>query len=105
MEKLYYSLSEVAQILGESTSLVRYWSNSFPKYVKPVRNAKGNRQYKQEDIEMLKQIHYLVKEKGLTLDGAGRQMAGEKSTVDKRVRAIDSLKAIRAQLVEVKKTL
>lgn len=105
MEKLYYSLSEVAQILGESTSLVRYWSNSFPKFVKPVRNAKGNRQYKMEDIEILKQIHYLVKEKGLTLDGAARQMSGEKSSVDKRVRALDALKAIRSQLVEVKKSL
>ena len=105
MEKRYYSISETAQILGESTSLVRFWSNSFPKYVKPYRNAKGNRMYTPEDIDTLKQIHYLVKVKGLTLDGAAQQMASSRSSVDKRVRALDSLKEIRAQLVEVRKSL
>ena len=45
MEKLYYSIGEVAGILGESVSLVRFWSNSFPKFIKPKRNAKGNRQF------------------------------------------------------------
>ena len=42
MEKLFYSIGEVAEILGESTSLVRFWSNSFPAFIKPDRNAKGN---------------------------------------------------------------
>ena len=41
MEKLYYSIGEVAGILGETVSLVRFWSNSFPKFIKPKRNAKG----------------------------------------------------------------
>ena len=70
MEKLYYTISETAEILGESASLVRFWSNSFPKYIKPYRNAKGNRLFTAEDIATLKQIHYLVKTKGLTLEGA-----------------------------------
>jgi len=105
MEKYYYSLSEVAQILGEAPSLVRFWSNSFPKHVKPVRNAKGNRQFKAEDIEALKQIHYLVKEKGLTLDGAAKAMASDKDPVVKKVRIIETLKVIREQLVEVRKTI
>ena len=105
MDKLYYTISETAEILGESTSLVRFWSNSFPKYIKPNRNAKGNRLFTAEDIDTLKQIHYLVKTKGLTLDGAARQLAAGRSSVDKRVRALDSLKEIRAQLVEVRKSL
>ena len=105
MEKLYYSISETAEILGESTSLVRFWSNSFPKYIKPYRNAKGNRMFTTEDIDTLKQIHYLVKTKGLTLEGAAKQLASGRSNVDKRVRALDSLKEIRAQLVEVRKSL
>ena len=58
-----------------------------------------------EDIETLKQIHYLVKTKGLTLEGAAMQLASGRSSVDKRVRALDSLKEIRAQLVEVRKSL
>ena len=105
MEKLYYTISETAEILGESTSLVRFWSNSFPKYIKPYRNAKGNRMFTAEDIETLKQIYYLVKTKGLTLEGAAMQLASGRSSVDKRVRALDSLKEIRAQLVEVRKSL
>ena len=43
MDKLYYTIGEVSELLGETTSLVRFWSNSFPKYIKPKRNAKGNR--------------------------------------------------------------
>ena len=105
MEKLYYTISETAEILGESTSLVRFWSNSFPKYIKPDRNAKGNRLFTAEDIDTLKQIHYLVKTKGMTLEGAAGQLSAARSSVDKRVRALDSLKEIRAQLVEVRKSL
>jgi len=105
MEKLYYSISEVADILGESISLVRFWSNSFPKYVKPTRTAKGNRQYKPGDIEALKQIHYLVKEKGMTLDGAEKQLREQRKSVESPVKAINVLKSIREQLVEIRETL
>ena len=105
MEKLYYSISEVAGILGENASLVRFWSNSFPKYIKPYRNAKGNRMFKAEDIETLKQIHYLVKDKKMTLEGAAAQLKSQRSPVDKKVKALESLKEIRAQLVEVRKSL
>ena len=105
MEKLFYSISETAEILGESVSLVRFWSNSFPKYIKPRRNAKGNRQFTAEDIEVLKQIHFLVREKGLTLEGAGRQLAADRASVDKSVKALESLKEIRAQLMEIKNSL
>ena len=61
MEKLFYSISEVSEILGESVSLVRFWSNSFPRHIKPRRNAKGNRMFTADDIEALKQIHLLKK--------------------------------------------
>ena len=105
MEKLYYTIGEAAEILGESTSLVRFWSNSFPKYIKPKRNAKGNRLFTQEDMDCLKQIHLLVKEQGLTLEGASKKLSAERKKVDGRVKALDSLKEIRRQLVDVKKSL
>lgn len=105
MEKLYYSIGEVAKELNENTSLIRYWANSFPKYIKPYRNAKGNRLFTREDIDTLKQIHYLVKSKGLTLDGAERQLQLDRSTVDRSARTLESLKRIRKQLVEVKNLL
>ena len=105
MDKLYYTIGETAEILGESTSLVRFWSNSFPRYIKPKRNAKGNRLFTAEDLECLKQRHLLVKEQGLTLEGAAKKMAADRKKVDGRVKALDSLKEIRRQLVEVKKSL
>ena len=105
MEKLYYSISEVAEMLGENTSLVRFWSNTFTKFLNPYRNGKGNRLYKTDDIAVLKQIHYLVKEKGMTLDGAAKALAGDRSKVDRRVRALDSLKEIRSQLLEVREII
>lgn len=105
MAKLFYTISEVADELGESISLVRFWSNSFPKYVKPQRNAKGNRLYTEADIEALKQIHFLVKEKGLSLEGAASQMASSRAAVENSVKALESLKAIKAQLVQIKNSL
>ncbi len=105
MEKLFYSISEAAEAIGESVSLVRFWSNSFESFIKPHRNGKGNRMYSAADIETLKQIHLLVKEKGMTLEGAASVMQGDRSKVQRNVKAIDSLKEIRAQLVEIKKSL
>ena len=61
-EKLYYSIGEVAEILGESTSLVRFWSDTFSDFVRPERNRKGNRRFTPADVENLKIIHHLVKE-------------------------------------------
>ena len=56
MEKIYYSIGETAEILGESTSLVRFWTNSFEKFLNPRRNAKGNRIYTADEIDTLKEI-------------------------------------------------
>lgn len=105
MDKLYYTIGEVSELLGETTSLVRFWSNSFPKYIKPKRNAKGNRLYTEEDLDCLKQIHLLVKEQGLTLEGAAKKLSADRKKVEGRVKVLDCLKEIRAQLVEVKKSL
>jgi len=105
MEKLYYSIGEVAEILGEAPSLVRFWTNTFSRFLKPSRNGKGNRQYRSEEVEVLKQIHLLVKDKGLTLEGAAKQLAEGRQTVSNSVKALESLKAIREQLVEIKDNL
>ena len=92
-------------MLGENASLVRFWSNSFPKYIKPKRNAKGNRLYTAEDLECLKQVHLLVKEQGMTLEGASKKLAADRKKIEGRVKALDSLKEIRKQLVAVRKSL
>ncbi len=105
MEKLYYTIGEAADILGENVSLVRFWSTKFPKLLNPKRNAKGNRLYTADEMDTLKQLYLLIKGKGMTLDGAARRLADERKTVDNRVKALESLKAIRAQLEEIKSSL
>ncbi len=105
MAKMLYTMGEAAQLLGENPSAVRYWSNYFEKYIKPARNAKGNRLFHPEDIETLQQVQYLVKKQGLTLDGAAARMAEDRRSVESRVKALSSLRALREQLVAVKKSL
>lgn len=105
MDKLFYTISEAAAAIGESVSLVRFWTNSFPQLLAPKRNAKGNRLYTADDLEILKQIHYLTKDQGLTLEGAAQRLKADKASVSKSVKALDSLKEIRAQLVEIKKSI
>ena len=105
MEKYLYTIGEVAEILGESTSLVRFWANEFPKFIKPQRNAKGNRLFTKEDVETFKHIHLLVKVEGLTLEGAAKRLKGEKKDVINKARVLESLRNIRTQLEEIKDTL
>ena len=105
MAKMIYTMGEVAQMLGENSSAVRYWSNYFEKFVHPQRNAKGNRLFHPEDVETLRQIQYLLKNQGLTLEGALQRMTEDRRSVDKRVKALTILKELRQQLVEVRKAL
>ena len=105
MAKLIYTMGEVAQELGENASAIRYWSNYFEKFIKPQRNAKGNRLYHPDDIETLKQIQFLLKNQGLTLEGARQRLTEDRRSVDKRVKAIGLLKEIREELVQVRKSL
>ena len=105
MDKLFYTVGEVADILNESTSLVRFWANEFPKFIRPQRNAKGNRLFTKEDVETFKHIHVLVKVEGLTLEGASKRLRGDRKDVINKARVLESLKAIRQQLVEIKEDL
>lgn len=105
MAKLIYTMGEVAQELGENASAVRYWSNYFEKFIKPQRNAKGNRLYHPEDIETLKQIQFLLKNQGLTLEGVKQRLSEDRRSVESRVKVLDRLKAIREDLILVKKSL
>ena len=105
MAKISYTMGEVAEMLGENASAIRYWSNYFEKFIKPQRNAKGNRLYHPEDVETLKQVQFLLKNQGLTLEGTRQRLTEDRRTVDKRVKAIGILKGIREELVQVRKGL
>lgn len=105
MEKLFYSISETASILGETTVTVRFWTNNFKRFLAPCRNAKGNRQYTSKDIETLKQIHYLTRECGMSLDAVSKKLALKTSTSDKTMEIRESLLKIKDRLEQIKKTL
>lgn len=105
MTKLYYSIGEVAEMLGENVSLVRFWSDSFPKFIKPVRNAKGNRMFTQDDVDTFRQIHLLVKDNGFTLEGAAKVLASDRKAVGDAVKVLESLKTLRSRLEDIHKSL
>lgn len=105
VEKLYYSIGEVAEILSESTSLVRFWSDKFSSFIKPERNKKGNRKYTPADVRTLQTIHYLVKEKGMTLEGAEARLKNNKEGADKRAEVVSRLTAIKEELRLIQKGL
>lgn len=105
IEKLYYTIGEVAEILEENTSLVRFWAQKFPEYIKPARNKKGNRLFTVDDVTNFRLIHYLVKERGMTLEGAAKRMKDNKSGVDRRVDVVEILTGIKERLLEVTDSL
>lgn len=78
IEKLYYTIGEVAQLFGVNTSHIRFWSNEFD-VIRPATNKKGNRLYTREDINNFQKIYHLVKEKGYTLRGAKTELRDNKN--------------------------
>jgi len=83
-EKLFYSITEVAEQFKVNPSLIRFWEKEF-EFLKPRKTAKGNRTYTQKDIENIRLVYHLVKEKGFTLQGAKDKLKEkpEKETRDK----------------------
>ena len=103
-DKRYYSIGEVAKAFDVNSSLIRFWDKEFD-ILKPKKNAKGNRQFTQEDVKNLKLIYHLVKERGFTLEGAKTHLKeGQKKTLDK-FEIISKLESVKAQLLSIKNGL
>lgn len=105
-DKLYYSMGEVAEMFDVNTSLIRHWESQF-SILRPKRNKKGNRLFSPQDVENLKLIYHLVKERGMTLEGAKKALrkAPSESGVDRDAELMERLQRIRALLVEVREDL
>ena len=101
IEKKYFSIGEVAEMLSVATSLIRFWESEFD-IIKPKKNRKGNRQFTREDIDNVKLIYHLVKEKGYTLQGAKDLLKEGNENLKERVEIIDSLQRIKAFLKEIR---
>ena len=94
IEKLYYSIGEVAEQFNVAPSLIRFWESEFD-LIRPKKNRKGNRQFTKEDIDNVRTIYHLVKEKGFTLQGAKEMLRNDDSSVKDKIDLIDSLKSVR----------
>lgn len=101
--KLYYSIGEVAAMLGVRTSVLRFWESEFD-CIRPVKSAGGSRSYTEHDIELLRKIHYLTRECGYTLEGAREQMR-TRPMEDPKMNLVNELNEVRSFLVELKDQL
>lgn len=104
-EKRYYGIGEVAKAFGGvNTSLIRFWEKEFDA-IKPKKNAKGNRKFTPQDIDNLKLIYHLVKERGFTLEGAKTHLKENRQKTLDNFEIIDKLERIKAELVKIKEQL
>jgi DNA-binding transcriptional MerR regulator len=100
-EKIFFSIKEVADMFDVNQSLLRYWEKEFPN-INPTKTAKGNRQYRKEDIEEIRLVHYLVKEKGMTLPGAKQKLKDNREGIVRTEEIINRLKTVRTELMKLK---
>lgn len=103
LNKRFYRIGDVAEILGIPESTLRFWEKEF-SIICPKRNAKNARLYTPKDIETIRMIHYLVKDKGLKLDAAQAMIKRNRDGISKRFEVIERLKSIRDTLAELEQT-
>ena len=104
LTKVYYSISEVANMFDVNTSLIRFWEKEFD-IIKPKKNKKGNRLFTKEDVKNYQLIYYLVKERGYTLKGAKDKIKGNKNAVVNQQMVVQKMSKIKAFLLQLKEEL
>ena len=104
LDKKYYKIREVSEILKIPLSTLRLWESEF-SIIKPKRNDKNTRFYTPADIETIRLVYYLVKEKGMKLDAAQAELKRNRENVSKRVEVIDRLRSIKEEILKIKKAI
>lgn len=102
--KLYYSIGEVAQMFGVNESTLRYWEKEF-SIISPKKAGGNIRQYRKEDIENVRLVYHLVKEKGMTLAGAKQRLKMNKEAVVQTSEIVERLQKVREKLVQLRAEL
>lgn len=102
--KRYYSISEVAELFGVSKSLIRFWETEFD-VLKPHKNSKGDRRFTQQNIDQIKEIYHLVKERGFTLSGAKQELKDRHQRDKEKREVIETLERIKTMLLDLKDQL
>ena len=100
--KLYYSIKEVAEMLGVSESMLRFWEKEIPM-IKPKTTGNNIRQYTEQDIENIKVVYNLVKVRGFKLAAARKMLKEQKNAVSSDTKVLETLIKLRDQLQEMKK--
>lgn len=104
IEKLYYGIGEVSEMLSINASTIRYWEKEFD-ILKPKKNAKGDRFFTKEDIEKVRLIYRMLKEKGHTVEGAKVQLKDKYEDENRKMALIEKLNKVKNFLVEMKSQL
>jgi DNA-binding transcriptional MerR regulator len=103
--KLYYSISEVAEMFDVNASLIRFWEKEFDIFKQLKKNAKGNRMFTVRELQQLQLVYHLVKEQKLTLEGARKKLKENKDGSEHTLEIITKLKTIRQELIDIKEAL
>ena len=99
--KLFFSISEVAQMFDVNESTLRFWEKEFEQ-IRPRKNGKGTRYYRQEDIDAVRLVYHLVKERGMTLAGARQKLKENPDTTIRHEEIVNRLKQIKEELLAMK---
>lgn len=103
-EKLYYNIKEVSEMIGVEPTTLRYWETAFPT-LQPKTTGNKVRQYKKEDIELIRLIHNLVKVRGLKLEAARKEISASRGVVEKKTKTVELLTRVRDELQAIKMKL
>ncbi|RAJ03932.1 DNA-binding transcriptional MerR regulator [Chitinophaga skermanii] len=104
LDKQYYSISEVAAMFHVNSSLIRYWENEFD-VLQPKKNRKGDRLFRQDDIQHLKLIYHLLRERKYTIEGAKQKLKADKKIASRNFEMVQALQKVRGFLTELKDQL
>ncbi len=104
IERVYWTIGEVAEQLGVNTSLLRYWEKEFGM-LRPKRTGKGDRLYSKDDVAKIREIQVLLKQDGFTIEGAKAQLRGGRKQEDAREEAVRRLQRVRTELLRLQADL
>ena len=103
-EKRYYTIGEVAKAFNVNTSLLRFWEKEF-KEIEPKKKTSGVRKYTPKDVENIQLIYHLLKEKGMTIEGAKNQLIQSQDTEKSKLKLLNRLNKIKAELTALRDNL
>lgn len=103
-EKLYYSISEVAEMTDVKPYVLRFWEKEFP-LLRPKKNRGGNRTYQKREIALVNRIKSLLYEEGYTIEGARQKLSESTRDIRREDKLIDLLGQIKRELMELERVL